>query len=47
MQSARKTGVRIWRRIYGTNFWCQFPEPVTEALAFLYGQSLGLKFTVC
>ena len=32
MQSARKTGARIWRRIYGAGFWRQFLERVYEAL---------------
>ena len=31
MQSARKTGARIWRQIYGAGFWRQFLERVYEA----------------
>jgi len=36
MQSAQKTGARIWRRIYGAGFWRQFLERVYEALYIIF-----------
>ena len=42
MQSARKTGARNWRRIYGAGFWRRFLTPVSGACVL--GLTLAKKF---